>query len=315
MKLLGAALLVSMAGWVLGSSVGGAQSTRGCTPATSDPYLVCQVDRAPRPDSLNPGPRYPAILQQAGMSGTVRAAFVVNVAGRVEPTSVLVADSAHVLFATAVKEALRAWRFEPGVKDGRPVAIRWEQIFSFSLPRDSDVPLIDAVVLARDTAPDGLPRIVVGVPTRAPEAILLFNNRELLAAQRNAFAVIAPAPLTDSAGRPRVTMCLTINRGTQEFAADTATLRALAAPGRRATIPRDCPPTYAMKMYDTQPAPPGYIDPYIMSVSSISAWNADILLTEVEVSQAAATTSYRCWATRGTPAWRTTCRPNRRPIG
>jgi TonB family protein len=308
------AVAVLLAGLVCGvSSLVGAQSARPCPPETSEPYLVCQVDRVPRPHSGNV-PQYPGPMLEGDSSGTVRLTFVVDRTGRVDPGSLTVVDSTNVLFSTAAEAALRTWTFEPGSKGGRPVAVRWEQIVSFSVPRDSELPFIESMVLARDTAPDGVPRIVVGVPAHEPIAILSYTNRELLEVQRAALAIVAPAPLTDAVGRPRVTMCLTIHRGAPGLAPDTATLGALEAPGRRAVIPRDCPPAYVMRMYDTQRAPPGYIDPYVVDVVDVSAWNRDILLMEIDVSHEVTSTTFRCWATRET-AWRPACRKYRSTVG
>lgn len=315
MRRIVAALLVpAIAEVSLGASAI-AQSTRACPPAVSEPYLVCQVDRAPRPDSANAAPKYPLLLLEGDMSGSVRIAFVVDAAGRVAPGSVAVLDSAIPMFVVTATDAVRKWRFQPGLEGGRPVAVRWEQIVSFAMPRDPEVPLIGPVVLARDTSPDGLPRLVVGIPDREPNAIVRFTNRELLDAQRAALALLAPQPLADSAGRPRVTVCLTINRGGQGFAADSASLAALEMPGRRAVIPRDCPPTYTMMIYDPRRAPPGYIDPYIIDVVRVTAWNANIILMAIDVSHQTATTSYRCWATRSGGSWRPECRRSSSVVG
>jgi TonB family protein len=301
------AIIVSL----LASVVHGASS---CPPAAREPYLVCQVDRAPRPDSGNVAPTYPVLLLQADVSGTVRVRFVVDKGGRVDPGSVTVVDTTNALFGTAARAAIRTWMFEPGSKAGQPVAVRWEQILMFSVPRDSELPFVEPVVLARDTAPDGVPRIVVGVPDHEPMAIIGFSNRELLDAQRAALPIVAPPGVRDSAGQPRVTVCLTINRGGQGFAPDAETLRALEAPGRRVVMERDCPLAYVMRMYDTQRAPPGYIDPYLVDVVDVSAWNADILIMKIDVSHHAATTTFQCWATRGT-TWRPKCRRYRSTVG
>ena len=254
------------------------------------------------------------MLLQAAVSGAVRASFVVDTSGRVAPASVSVIDSAHPAFTVATKEAVRTWRFDPAMRDGRAVPVRWEQIVAFSVPRDSDLPFIEPAVLTRDTAPDGVPRMVVGIREREPAAILLFTNRALLDAQRAALAALAPQPILDSLGRPRVTVCLTINRGGAEFAADSATLAALEAPGRRAVIPRDCPATYVMLMYNTTPRPPGYIDPYVMDVTRVFAWSADVLVLQIDVTHETATDSYRCWVTRGALA-SPTCRPFGHSVG
>ena len=295
-------------------SPGAAQSPRPCPAGASEPYLVCQVDRAPRPDSGNAAPTYPALLLQADVSGTVRVRFVVGRNGHVEPASVAVVDTANVLFATSARAAIQRWTFEPASNGGQAVAVRWEQIVSFSVPPDSELPFIEPIVLARDTAPDGVPRMVVGVPDHEPMAIIGFSNRELLDAQRATLPLVAPPGMIDSTGRPRVTVCLTINRGGQRFAPDTATLRTLEAPGRRVVIERDCPIAYVMRMYDTRQAPAGYIDPYSVDVVDVSAWNADILIMKIDVAQHGSTTTFQCWATRGT-TWRPACRLYRSTIG
>jgi hypothetical protein len=313
MKSIAAALI--LASVVCGGSSVAAQSARECPQPTGEPYLVCQVDRAPRPDSANLPPRYPVLMLQGDIGDTLRLTFVVDSGGRVDPGSFTVVDSAQAIFTVAAKAALQRWTFEPGIKAGRPVAVRWEQIVAFSVPRDSELPFIEAVVLARDTAPDGVARIVVGVPHPEPAAIVRFSNRELLDAQRGALALVAPPPLADSLGRPRVTICLTINRGGQGFAADSATLAGLAVRGRAVVIPRDCPPAYVMRMYDTRRAPPGYNDPYLVDVVRVSAWNADILLMEIDVAHANATTTFRCWATRAGTGWRPACRLYRSAVG
>jgi TonB family protein len=265
------------------------------------------VDRAPRPHPGNAVPTYPALLLQADVSGVVRLRFVVDSAGQVEPASVIAVDTANTLFTMSARAAVRMWTFEPASRAGRAVAVRWEQLVSFSVPADSELPFIDPIVLANDNAPDGAARIVVGVPDHEPAAIILFSNRELLDAQRAALPLVAPPGLTDSLGRPRVTVCLTINRGGQGFAPDPATLMGLEAPGRRVVMERDCPPAYVMRMYDTRRAPAGYIDPYMVDVVDVSAWNGDIVIMRIEVSHHAATTTYRCWATRAA-TWRPACR-------
>ena len=293
-----------------------AQPTRPCPPpATRAPYLVCQLDRPPRPDSINVAPSYPATLLQAAVRGTLRVSFVVNMSGRVDPTSFTVMDSAHALFITATKTALETWSFEPGLREGRAVPVRWEQIITFSVPRDSELPPFEPVVLARDTSPDGLPRLVVGLRDRESSAIVQFTNGELLDAQRSILAQLVPPPIQDSLGRPRVTVGLTINRGGQDVAADSTTLAALEVPGRHMVIPRDCPVTYEMLMYDTRRRPPGYIDPYIMEVPRVMAWSTAVLLIQVDVTHPTTTTTYRCWATRGAPSWRPTCRRFRSTSG
>jgi hypothetical protein len=254
-------------------------------------------------------------MREAAAGGVLRVTFVVDTAGRVDLTSVTVVDSTFPVLLAAAKMTLPRWRFEPGRKAARSVAVRWEQVFAFTIPADSEVPPLEPSLIARDSTVDGVPRVVVGIRDPEPGAILLFSNGDLLDAQRHVLRTLAPAPITDSLGRPRVTLCLSINRGGQDFAADSVTIAALEAPGRRVVIPLDCPKTYAMALYDPQRRPPGYIDPYIVEVPRVIGWTADTIVMRIDISHEATQTSYRCAATRDGAAWRSTCRRLPAPFG
>jgi hypothetical protein len=255
------------------------------------------------------------MMREAAVGGVLRLTFVVDTTGRVDLASLTVVDSAHFLWLAAAKMTLPKWRFEPGRNGAHTVAVRWEQIFAFTLPSDSETPPLEPALIARDTTADGVPRVVVGIRDAEPGAILLFTTGELLDAQRQVLRTLAPKPIADSLGKPRVTVCLSINRGGQDFAADTTTIAALEAPGRRVVIPLDCPKTYTMALYDPGRRPPGYIDPYIMEVPRVIGWSADTIVMQIDISHEAAVASYRCAATRDAAAWRSTCRKLRTPIG
>ena len=80
-------------------------------------------------------PRYPSMLQSAGVEGDVRAQFVVDTLGRVEQGSVRILDTSHALFATAVRDALARARFKPAEAGGRKVRQLAEQVFTFRITR------------------------------------------------------------------------------------------------------------------------------------------------------------------------------------
>lgn len=80
-------------------------------------------------------PRYPAMLQSAGLEGDVRAQFVVDTLGRVERGSVRVLDTTHELFAAAVREALTRAKFKPAEAGGHLVRQLAEQTFTFRITR------------------------------------------------------------------------------------------------------------------------------------------------------------------------------------
>jgi len=79
-------------------------------------------------------PRYPDMLRQAGVEGDVRAQFVVDTLGRVEPGSLRLLEATHDQFAAAVRTALSARaRFKPAEAGGHKVRQLVEQTFTFRL--------------------------------------------------------------------------------------------------------------------------------------------------------------------------------------
>lgn len=80
-------------------------------------------------------PRYPSMLQSAGVEGDVLAQFVVDTLGRVEPGSVKILEKSHDLFGAAVRDALVRARFAPAEAGGRKVRQLAEQVFTFRITR------------------------------------------------------------------------------------------------------------------------------------------------------------------------------------
>ena len=80
-------------------------------------------------------PRYPSMLQSAGVEGDVRAQFVVDTLGRVESGSVKILETSHDLFGAAVRNALMRARFAPAEAGGRKVRQLAEQTFTFRITR------------------------------------------------------------------------------------------------------------------------------------------------------------------------------------
>jgi len=97
-------------------------------------YPEWQVDKAVL---AIPGttPRYPSMLQSAGLEGDVRAQFVVDTLGRVEPGSFRALESTHALFTDAVRDALGRARFTPAEAGGHKVRQLVEQVFTFRISR------------------------------------------------------------------------------------------------------------------------------------------------------------------------------------
>ena len=298
-------LLATLGAWPESAA---AQPARPCPAVVANqPYERCQLDRPLRADTANVAPTYATSLRNVGLTGTVRVRLVVDTTGRPRPGSVVVVTAAHPLLTSAVTTAVGSWTFEPGQKGGMPVAAYHDQVVRFVSSMDPDAPELEVGIISRDTTADGAPRLTVGTPDREPGAIVKLSNDELMDAQRTVLVLLAPQPLTDSLGRARVVVCLTRIRGGQEEAADEETLRLLTAPGRRAVIPRDCPRPFAGRLWDTTRPPRGWIDPYNVTPTRVDAWTSNVLVVDVEVSQAGATHEHRCTVTRASAGWRAKC--------
>ena len=119
-------------------------STRGSiaarpdgAPNVADGSLLTE-DRVEKAVVAIPGtatPRYPSMLQTAGVEGSVRAQFVVDTLGRVEQGSFRGLDATHDLFTAAVRDALLRARFSPAEVGGRRVRQLVEQTFTFTIGR------------------------------------------------------------------------------------------------------------------------------------------------------------------------------------
>jgi TonB family protein len=73
-----------------------------------------------------PQPRYPPVLQQAGVSGFVKLRFIVDTTGRVERPSIKVLESSHDAFEESARETVAQAVFHPARLGQRPVR-QWAQ--------------------------------------------------------------------------------------------------------------------------------------------------------------------------------------------
>lgn len=93
-------------------------------------YSMTEVEQAPVAISQQP-PRYPEKLKAAHVTGEAVVSFVVDKNGQTkEVCSIRDTDT---LFGEAAVAAVRQWRFNPGIKDGHPVACRVDVPIVFSL--------------------------------------------------------------------------------------------------------------------------------------------------------------------------------------
>lgn len=74
-------------------------------------------------------PVYPITRLLNGESGTAEVEYTIDENG--VPQDVRVLNATYKYFGAHAVIAVRKWRFSPAMKDGKPVAVRVTQIFSF----------------------------------------------------------------------------------------------------------------------------------------------------------------------------------------
>jgi periplasmic protein TonB len=91
---------------------------------------VSELDKPPALIAAVP-PRYPLELRRARVEGTVALVFLLTEEGRVE--DVRVESSSRPEFEQPAMEAIRRWRYKPGMKDGEAVKTYMRQPIRFSV--------------------------------------------------------------------------------------------------------------------------------------------------------------------------------------
>ena len=81
-------------------------------------FDVADLEKRPEAVSQVP-PAYPRALQKARIEGQVTVVFILSEEGRVEDPRV--ENATRPEFEMPALEAIRKWRFRPGMKDGQPV--------------------------------------------------------------------------------------------------------------------------------------------------------------------------------------------------
>ena len=84
-------------------------------------FSMADLDQKPRA-VYQPAPVYPAALRSRKIEGVVSIIFVVGADGRVANANV--EKSSDPAFDKPALEAVRKWKFEPGVKEGRKVSFK-----------------------------------------------------------------------------------------------------------------------------------------------------------------------------------------------
>jgi protein TonB len=104
-----------------GGALMGFGEIRSLTSATEiqeDVFDVTELEK--RPEAVSQvSPAYPAELRKARIEGVVTLIFVLDETGRVEEPRV--ETSSRPEFEKPALDAIRKWRFSPGMKEGQPV--------------------------------------------------------------------------------------------------------------------------------------------------------------------------------------------------
>ena len=112
-----AAVMDFRSGGVIGGKGTGAMGEEKIDEA----FSLSEIDQSPR-KVYHIDPSYPGELRGKRIDGSASVIFVVDAAGKV--TSPRIEKSAHPAFDKPALDAVKQWKFEPGVKGGARVACR-----------------------------------------------------------------------------------------------------------------------------------------------------------------------------------------------
>lgn len=93
-------------------------------------YQESDVDDVPVLRSA-PAPRYPRVMAEAGIAGSVTLSFVIDTTGLVVAGSAKVVRSSHEAFVAAAEEAVYGSTFTPAKRRGEAVPVLVRQTVSF----------------------------------------------------------------------------------------------------------------------------------------------------------------------------------------
>lgn len=104
----------------------------GTGPVTGETFLEAQVDDPVQPIN-QPKPRYPPVLQQAGVTGRVEIQYVVDTLGHAEPSSWKVIRSTNKAFEEPARESIMKSVFKPARIKGAAVRQLVQQAITFNI--------------------------------------------------------------------------------------------------------------------------------------------------------------------------------------
>jgi protein TonB len=100
--------------------------------STTETFVEAEVDDPVQPINFQK-PKYPPVLQQAGIAGSVDVQYVVGIDGRAEPESFKVMRSTNKAFEEPAREAIMGSTFKPAKIKGQPVRQLVQQRVSFTI--------------------------------------------------------------------------------------------------------------------------------------------------------------------------------------
>jgi protein TonB len=112
-----------------GGRIGGTGSGIDAGAAADAVFAVADLNQAPRV-IFQVAPTYPLELRRRKIEGTVQLAFIVDQQGRV--VSPKVESSTHAAFEGPALEAIKQWKFEPGIRDQEKVQSKMRVPIRFS---------------------------------------------------------------------------------------------------------------------------------------------------------------------------------------
>ncbi len=97
-----------------------------------DAMLLADVDVPPLP-TFRAAANYPYALMRGRETGEVIVGFVLDTKGRPTQIKVIQTTNRSFWFSEAAINAMAQWKFQPALKNGKPVACIMTQPFSFTL--------------------------------------------------------------------------------------------------------------------------------------------------------------------------------------
>jgi protein TonB len=119
-------------GGIAGGVVGGTGRVDPSVVPVGAIYVAADLDE-PAQVVFQPAPRYPSVLEEAGVSGSVAIQFVIGPQGKVEPASVAVIQSTDSAFVQAALESILQSSFRPARFRGHAVRQLAAQTIRFTL--------------------------------------------------------------------------------------------------------------------------------------------------------------------------------------